>query len=114
MSAVTIHSGDFPAGEGKFFPSMNRLVTPGNHVVATYDLAICERATEESVRRLAPALGWGALGGLLLGPAGLLAGLLVGARARRLVTFVAATRDGRRMVATADEGDFAILRAAVL
>jgi hypothetical protein len=50
-------------------------------------------------------------GGVLLGPAGLLAGLLLGGK-KTEVTFVAKFKDSRKLLATADSATFAKIRAA--
>src|SRR3546814_10870207 len=54
-----------------------------------YSIADLEPASEESVKRIGGTLGWGAAGALVLGPVGLLAGLLAGGRGTE-VTFVCA------------------------
>lgn len=58
-----------------------------------------EIATEESVKKLGGTLGWGLVGGALLGPLGLLVGLLAGGK-RNDVTFICIFRDGRKFIAT--------------
>ena len=62
-----------------------------------------EVATEETAKNLGGAAGWGIAGGLLLGPAGLLAGALLGGRAKKKVTFICVFKDGKKILATADE-----------
>lgn len=69
-----------------------------------------EVASEESVKRLGGTLGWGAVGAVLLGPVGLLAGLLAGGNGKN-VTFVCRLKDGRRFLATATAKQFTELRA---
>ena len=59
-----------------------------------------ELATEESVKRLGGTVGWGAVSAALLGPVGLLAGLLAGGRGKN-ITFICTLKDGRRFMATA-------------
>ena len=59
-----------------------------------------ELATEENVKRLGGTVGWGVVGAALLGPVGLLAGLLAGGRSKE-VTFICVLKDGRRFMATA-------------
>ena len=71
-----------------------------------------EKATEESVKRLGGSVGWGAAGAVLLGPVGLLAGLLAGGRGMD-VTFVARFKDGRKLLGTTDSKTFVKLQAAV-
>ena len=69
-----------------------------------------EPATEESVKRLGGTLGWGVAGGLLLGPVGLLAGLLAGGRHKE-ITFICVFQDGKKIVATADNKTYVKLLA---
>ncbi|MBA9034329.1 MULTISPECIES: hypothetical protein [Rhizobium] len=69
-----------------------------------------EVASEESVKRLGGTLGWGAVGGLILGPVGLLAGLLAGGRGKD-VTFVCKLKDGRKFLATAPSKTYTELQA---
>src|SRR5690606_36515607 len=64
------------------------------------EVAELEVASEESVKRIGGTVGWGAVGGVLLGPVGLLAGLLAGGRGKD-VTFVCKLKDGRKFMATA-------------
>lgn len=74
-------------------------------------IASVEVATEESVKRVGGTIGWGVAGAALLGPVGLLAGLLAGGRGKD-VTFVAEMKDGRRFMGTTDAGTFKKLAAA--
>ncbi len=49
------------------------------------ELETVEVATEESVKKLGGTVGWGAAGALILGPVGLLAGLLLGGKRKKLL-----------------------------
>lgn len=53
------------------------------------------------------------MGALALGPAGLLAGLLLGGEKSKDVTFVAKFKDGRKFLGTTDNKTFTKLQAAV-
>lgn len=68
-------------------------------------------ATEESVKRAGGTVGWGLAGAALLGPVGLLAGLIAGGRGKD-VTFVAVLKDGRRLMATTDATTYKKIVAA--
>ncbi len=74
------------------------------------ELLELEAASEESVKRLGGTIGWGVVGATLLGPVGLLAGLLAGGRGKD-VTFVAKFKDGRKLLATTDGKTFNKMRA---
>jgi len=64
-------------------------------------IASVEVASEESVKRVGGAVGWGTAGALVAGPAGLLAGAILGGRGKD-VTFVVVLQDGRRFLAKGD------------
>ena len=76
------------------------------------ELDVVDIATEENVKKLGGTVGWGAAGALILGPVGLLAGLLLGGR-KKQVTFVAKFKDGRKLLASTDSKTFTKLQAAV-
>jgi hypothetical protein len=78
---VQVLAGDFRKGNGDI----------------RKDLASVEIATEETVRRAWKTASLGAAGLVWLGPAGLLAGLLLGGRDKD-VTFVAIFTDGRKLL----------------
>jgi hypothetical protein len=75
-------------------------------------LASVQIATEENVKRLGGTVGWGVAGAVLLGPLGLLAGLLLGGRNKN-VTFVAQFKDGRKFLGTTKNRIYTKLLAAV-
>ncbi len=72
----------------------------------------CEMASEESVKRLGGTVGWGATGAVLLGPVGLLAGLLAGGRGKD-VTFILAFKDGKKALCTAKSKHYQEIQAAL-
>jgi len=80
--------------------------------VYTADIASVEIYGEEETKSFLKSAGLGIAGGFLLGPAGLIAGTLVGGRKKR-VTFAVTLKDGRRILATAKEKVFIELKAAV-
>lgn len=75
------------------------------------NLAELEIASEENVKKMAGTVGWGIAGGLVLGPVGLLAGLLMGGK-KKEVTFVAKFKDNRKMLATTDNKTYLQITAA--
>jgi hypothetical protein len=85
----------------------------GSQTVHASTIAAAEVATEESVKRLGGTLGWGAAGGLILGPVGLLAGLLLGGR-KTEVTFIVTFTDHRALIATADLKTWTAIKGAAL
>ena len=64
------------------------------------------------MKKIGGTVGWGAVGAIALGPVGLLAGLLLGGK-KKEVTFVARFKDGRKLLATTDNGTFTKIKAAI-
>lgn len=115
MAKMIVHAGDFPKGKGSVilgvmtFPCGPRDVFTGQTIPVT-ELERVEIATEESVKKAAGTVGWGVAGSALLGPVGLLAGLLLGGR-KTEVTFVARLKDGRKFLGTTDKGAYNVMLA---
>jgi hypothetical protein len=108
MAKVKVHAGDFPKGDGHFF--FGSLVL-GGYTIPGSQLEEVAVASEENVKKVGGTLGWGAAGAVILGPVGLLAGLLLGGR-KKEVTFVARLKDGRKILATTDNQTFIKLQSA--
>ncbi|HEY4048023.1 MAG TPA: hypothetical protein VGM27_14270 [Acidobacteriaceae bacterium] len=113
----TIHAGDFREGEAHF-SALTDIFTLGvkgktfaAKRVPASSLSAVEIATEENVKKLGGTVGWGLVGGALLGPAGMLAGLLLGGRGKNVV-FVAKFDDGLKMLASAESKTFTAIQAA--
>ena len=107
FGSFKVHAGDFKKGEDHQFlsakPSYLLMKNEGKFLrekIFITEVAELEVASEESVKRIGGTVGWGAVGGVLLGPVGLLAGLLAGGRGKD-VTFVCKLKDGRKFMATA-------------
>lgn len=75
------------------------------------DLAEVSIADEENVKRVGGTIGWGIAGAALLGPAGMLAGLLLGGKSKD-VTFIAKLKNGRKFMATCTSKEWKAIQAA--
>lgn len=111
-------AGDFKKGAGHYLYSDGRLQmkVPGKlfkQWVPLVDVEEVQIATEDNVKRIGGTVGWGLAGGLVLGPVGLLAGLLAGGRGKD-VTFVCKFKDGRKFMAVAPSKVYAQIAAAAL
>lgn len=111
MAKIVIHAGDFGADKAKFSGG-NKIVFSSDEELGLWDLEEVELATEENVKRMGGALGWGAIGGLALGPVGLLAGLLLGGKSKE-ITFAVKFKDGRKFLGTTDNKTYTALKAYV-
>ena len=116
FGAFEVHAGDFKKGKSSQFAGDHFLMKVTEEFfrqkIPATELEVLEIATEENVKQLGGTLGWGLAGGLLLGPVGLLAGLLAGGRSKQ-VTFVATFKDGRKFLGTADSKTFTKMQAAI-
>ncbi len=116
MAKLTVHAGDWPkGGQHAFMFGSFSLVKAGKFMPETIpasDLVEIDVASEEAVKKIGGAVGWGAVGALALGPVGLLAGLLIGGN-KKEVTFVAKFRDGRKILATVESKAFTQMKAAI-
>ena len=116
MAMIKIHAGDFLKGDSQY--SFGSLVLKTKEhsflgeAIPVTKLETVEVATEESVKRIGGTIGWGVAGAVILGPVGLLAGLLLGGK-KKEITFVGKFRDGRKFLATTDSKTFTKLQAAV-
>lgn len=113
MGRINVEAGDFKKGKHSQFLSTfganifqlatNDMGWTGYKTVdyKASDVQEVELASEDSVKRLGGTVGWGVAGAALLGPVGLLAGLLAGGRGRN-VTFVCLFKDGKKFLGTTD------------
>lgn len=112
MTMLTVHAGDFEHMEFAYGVFLTNKPDGGWGMarIEPDQVESVELASEDSVKRLGGTIGWGAVGGALLGPAGLLAGLLLGGRGKK-VTFVVRFKDGRKLLATTDSKTFTKIQA---
>lgn len=115
MSKIKVHAGDFLKGDGDFILGSMMLKTKekwiAGETISVRELETVDIATEDSVKKIGGTIGWGAAGAVVLGPVGLLAGLLLGGN-KKEVTFVAKFKDGRKLLATTDKKTFIKIQAA--
>ena len=117
MADIKIHAGNVP--KGKATVSFGVISLPwqpgdgftGGKTLNTSDIKHIDIATEETVKKIGGTVGWGAAGAVLLGPAGMLAGILLGGK-KKEITFVAKFKNGTKMLATTDSKTYQKLVAA--
>lgn len=117
MSMLHVHGGDFLPGDARYTGGCLFLRTPAHRFVGEKiplsKVVSVEAITQENKKTLAGTVGWGAVGAVVAGPLGLLAGALVGGQNSQ-VTFVLILLDGRKAVATTDHATYAALLGAVV
>ena len=114
MVQIKIHAGDFLTGYSTYVAGGFRLKTQEHRVrgefIALDEVESFEVKAEEVVQKVGDVLGLAAIGSLLLGPIGLLTGLLMGGKNKEVI-FSVKFKDGRRFLATADSQTFTKMRA---
>jgi len=116
LGLFEVHAGDFQKGKehqfmaGKF--TMKKKGKFFRQTIPVSEVEELEVASEENVKRIGGTVGWGIAGAALLGPAGLLAGLLLGGKGKD-VTFVCKLKDGRKFMATAPSKVYQDITAAL-
>jgi len=115
MSHIEVHAGDFRTGKRLVLGDRVIMRSKENwlseEAVSFSTIAVIEQVTEENSKSITSALGMGAAGVVLLGPIGLLAGLLLGG-SKTNVTFLARLSDGRRFLGTAPHRVYVKILAA--
>jgi hypothetical protein len=114
LGSLKVHAGEFKDAKGANFVAGQFVFATGvfsSEKLPAAEVAELDVASEESVKRMGGAIGWGLVGGLALGGIGAIAGLLAGGRSKE-VTFVCKFKDGRRLLATTDSKTYTEIQAA--
>ena len=115
MSSIKVLAGDFLEGKGEYSWGSLTLKTEEHswvgETISLDQLDTVDIATEESIKKIGGTVGWGAAGAIILGPVGLLAGLLLGGKKKEII-FVAKFKDGRKLMGQTDNKTFTKLQAA--
>jgi hypothetical protein len=97
---VKVLGGDIQAGEWEY--NMGALWSAFDQVNLMGEIKSIQLQTEESVKRLPETAAWGLAGGLVFGPLGALAGVVLGGN-RKNVCALCELKDGRKFLATMDQ-----------
>lgn len=104
LGRITILAGDFQHDKSSQYTREKfYMKTKGKFFrekIPPSQIETLEQANEENVVSVGGAAGWGIAGSLLLGPAGLLAGLVLGGKGQN-ITFICKFKDGRKFLGTA-------------
>lgn len=119
FGSFEVHAGDFKKGnDHQYLDSKNGILIMKKEgkffreEIPASEIEELEVASEENVKRIGGSIGWGVVGGALLGPVGLLAGLIGGGRSKD-VTFVCKLKDGRKFMATAPAKVYTQITASI-
>lgn len=121
MATLEIHAGDFTKGKGAITIMKGVVtITPARgdgdglfaktHTFSTVEIKEIALGSEENVKKIGGTVGWGVTGAALLGPVGLLAGLLLGGKSKE-VTFIIQFIGGKKILATTDSKTYTQLTA---
>jgi len=117
LGRIDIHAGDFKQGNDSQYVHGNFLMKKSGaflrEKIPSSQIEKVEMASEEAVISAGGAAGWGLAGSILLGPVGLIAGLILGGKGKD-ITFVCKFKDGRKFLGTASAGVFNELQKVVM
>jgi hypothetical protein len=115
MASIKVLAGDFKSSPTRFDGTALHMLTDEHSFLGEpYQLdtlADIQLATEENVKKMGGTIGWGAAGALILGPVGLLAGLLLGGK-KKDINFIGRFTDGKMFMATSNTKVFSCLQLA--
>ena len=101
LGIIKVHAGDFKTGnEHQFIKNFFLLKTKNKFFrekISVDKIEKIEIANEENVKRLTGMIGMGVVGAVLLGPVGLLVGILAGGHGKT-ITFICEFKDGRKFL----------------
>lgn len=117
MASIKVLAGDFskiaPSGYNfgllSLTPTDSKWGSPKTYNVKS-DIVELEPADERSGVKVFGAAAWGTLGAVLAGPAGLIAGAVLGGRGQRVV-FVATFNDGKHLLAECNKSTWTKMTA---
>jgi hypothetical protein len=117
---LKVVAGDFATYAANGYGAVGFVLWPNDgkfrwsaEVIPMSQVEILEQASEASVKKIGGTVGWGLAGAAVLGPVGLLAGLLMGGK-KTEITFVTKFKDGRKLIATVDPKTWARILSARL
>ena len=103
LGTIEVLAGDFiPGKDHQFLKDAFVLKRPKKffrETIPVSEVESIEMASEENTKKLAGSIGLGVAGAVLLGPVGLLAGVLAGGN-KKTVTFICTFKDGRKFMGT--------------
>ena len=111
VESIKFLAGDLGKGSGYLLSSGRVRIPGGQKDFAMSSVASVEVASEESVKRVGGAVGWGLAGAAMFGPAGFIVGGMLGGQGKD-VTFVGTLTDGKRFMATAKSAVYSKFMAA--
>lgn len=117
FGTIEIHAGDFKHDKSSQFLSDAFLMKKPDKFlrekILPSEIETLEEANEENTVSIGGAAGWGLAGTVLLGPVGLLAGLVLGGKGKN-VTFVCKFKDGRKFLGTTTAKTFNKIKKHVI
>lgn len=111
VAPIDFLAGDFGRGTGHLLHSGKIKIPSRDQVFGMAAVESVEVITQETVKRGAKAWGWGLAGAAVFGPAGLVAGAVVGGNENR-TTFAVTLANGQRFLAVAASGVYKHFLAA--
>tara|TARA_B100000929_G_C15496091_1_gene416024 strand:- start:432 stop:797 length:366 start_codon:yes stop_codon:yes gene_type:complete len=119
LGEFKVHAGDFATNRKAMFtggmftmPDKEDMWAWKVHRYMPNDVEELAQASEDNVKRIGGTVGWGVAGAAILGPVGLLAGLIAGGKGKD-VTFIIKFKDGKKALCTAKSKDFIKMQSSL-
>jgi hypothetical protein len=109
MGSINILAGDFRKGpHHKYDNCFLMKIDNGFYRQKISDSYIeqLEIASEENITSIGGSIGWGIAGSALLGPVGLLTGVIFGGKKGKSITFICKFKDGRKFIGVTSSKTF--------
>jgi hypothetical protein len=117
MATIKIHAGDFKKQHADFSFGDLSIFTASHPIMGEHNrqksLIEIQIATENNIKKMGGTIGWGVTGALILGPVGLLAGLLLGGK-KKEINFIAKFSDDKTFLGTTNNKTFTALQGIAL
>lgn len=113
VESITFIAGRLGKGKGHYLANGKILVPGGEFMFPLNAVKGVELATQERVAKVSGALGWGLVGGSLLGPAGAIVGGLLGGQKEEMTYLVTFSEEHRILISSSAKVYQQMLGAAI-
>lgn len=117
LGIIEIHAGDFKVGKNSQFVKDQFYLESNEQIlrekIPVLSVKEVKEVSEDNIQSLSKTMGWGVAGSLLLGPVGLVAGLLAGFKSTKRITFMCLFDDGRKFLGTTDSKTWNAINIAI-
>src|SRR5271154_194236 len=114
---INVLAGDFKKGSHHKYANCFFMKNPDDFFKEKIsDLSVdhLEIASNDNISNIKGAIGWGLAGSALLGPVGLLTGVMFGAKKNESITFICRFKDGRQFIGVTSSNTFLWIKQRII